>query len=111
MDMANIITLEMDDGSEIYIQAAKAMVPGEEVDAAAGKLKVKASDFLEKTIPQVNALAKQIKDKVVESAVPDEIELEFSFGFTTDTKILISSASVSSGITLKLKWSADKAEK
>lgn len=111
------ITVKMDDGSELLVQAVH--VPnndGGKVLAGSSKNAVRnVKDLFDKTMPQLTSFAKTAKDSFIgkikeidEAAAPDEFELEFSVGFSAEAKAVIASSEMSMGMILHMKWNLNK---
>ena len=109
----NFITVEMDDGSELLIQAVD--IPnksGGMVAASSHKnKKQKAQKLVEESVPQITEFAKKLKNSIVNKTLdnaPSELEIEVSAGFSAEGKVAILSGEFSTGIVVHLKWDLTK---
>ena len=103
MNRPEFLSMELEDGSILRIQTMHTPT-GDEVNASGDEQIVKSAECLDKAIPQVAELSKGMKDRLVKLLGPDELELEFSVGFSADMGAIIASAGAEAGITVRFVW-------
>lgn len=113
--MKQLIEIDMDDNTKLYIETSGTQVPKNKDPmlmpvAAEKKVIRKAKDYLEKSFEQIRYFSNSVANSVKTSDLqPDEFEIEFAVKFANEAGVIISSISTESSIKIKLKWNKDKA--
>ena len=104
------IEIPMDDKSRLYIETVSSSLSPKEKslwEQAAysdSPIQKPESFFLER-IEQIKKFATQISDTIGSIEKANEVEVEFSVGFSADAGIVISKIGSEASLTVKLKWS------
>ncbi|MDR1796158.1 MAG: hypothetical protein LBR44_01750 [Clostridiales Family XIII bacterium] len=117
MGERNLLEVELEDGSFVYLEVAGAIAAadGPFVDAsvasASGRVVHKTKDFFDKAVGQIKSVSAGIAKSVLDSGpgAPDEFEVSFSVKFSADAGIIITSVSSEASLSVKMKWARGKA--
>ena len=102
MNDSVFLPLELDDGSTLYVQTMRVRDGGVR-PASADRQVNNAAECMEKAMPAVVKFAGGLKERFALLS-PDEIEPEFSVGFTGELSAVIGSAGAEGGISVHLVW-------
>ena len=106
MNNTVFLPLELEDGSKLYVQSMRVSAGGER-PASADKQLNTAAECMDKAMPAVVKFAGGLKDRFALLS-PDEIELEFTVGFTGELSAVIGSAGAEAGISVHLVWKKEE---
>ena len=111
--MKKLISLTLDDGSKLFIEATDTGTSGGAYDprrpVSTGGVIEKASDYLDGALSTVQALVGKVAEAVKSSpARPDEFEVEFGVQFSAEAGVVLSSVSTEANITITLHWTNEQ---
>ena len=107
---AQFVTIEMEDGSELLMETIPHAGQQDNAMIEAGRgsdVKIKLSELGEKIMKPVKAVVGEVKNGLKDMA-PDEIQLDFSIGLSESAGVILASAAMTQGLTVRLKWSNKK---
>ena len=110
--MKDFLKLDMGDGATLFIRTIDCDVSGSRIPASGGKAPdiAKGQKVFEKALPGVAKFAGTVAEKMRDLA-PDEVEISFSVGLSSEWNAVISSAGVEASFEVKLKWENKEKEK
>lgn len=103
----NILSQELDEETELYIQAVEFEDDSGIMTHATGDAEstmVKGQEVVRKSLPVVQRFIREAAEVLRKDISPDELELSFSFGISTDLKAFIASTGANANFGVKLKW-------